>query len=150
MTKTEWTKLRYFREDEPWGEPSRMNYGLLRDLDKARRMVGRPFYVTYGTQGNHAPGSQHYKGLAVDFVVSPVGFNTLDAVLLMLRLKFDGIGVYVGAKYAGIKDPIAFHVEHKPGRVHRGMWLGYKAEGESQYKYTGLTYANLKKFSLIA
>lgn len=147
MTKGEFRKVKFFTEFEPWGDLDLIDTGLVMEMDKARGLLGRPMYVTSGTQGEHAANSQHYKGKAVDFVINAEGVDIIDTMFLLLRLKFDAIGVYPDWHYAGIKRVIGFHVEFNETRKQKGLWIGTKSE--EGIKYSGLTSRNLKQAGLL-
>ena len=55
-------KWHYFSDKEVEG----LDPELVSKLDSARHIAGVPFRLTSTTGGNHTPGSEHYKGFAVD------------------------------------------------------------------------------------
>ena len=147
MTVGEFRKLKYFNEHESWGDISLLHLPLIQEMDKGRSMSGRPWYVTYGTQGKHADGSLHYAGKAVDFVMNAEGLNIYDTLFLMMRLKFDGIGIYPDAVYPGIKKVVGFHVEFNEKRSAKGLWIGRKNE-DGSLRYTGVTQKTIEESGL--
>jgi uncharacterized protein YcbK (DUF882 family) len=96
-----WDELQYFKEDENWGDPEKMNGYLLLMLDKLRDLVGSPFVVHCGYENSgHATKSKHYTGDAVDFHIdTKIDFESqvkmMEYYLKDLQLEnFVGMGIY--------------------------------------------------------
>jgi len=93
MTLRQWNQLRYFSRFENWGDPDKMDFRLLKTLDRLRAFVGHPCIIHCGTQGQHSPNSLHYQGLAVDCHF--VNVSLIDQWLAAERFsEFTGIGLY--------------------------------------------------------
>lgn len=142
MSPEEWQGIRFFDPDEAWGDASRIHLSLISRLDRARAHIGLPFIITSGTQGIHSPGSEHYKGRAVDFVVERTpGVTLCDVLLDLLRFDFTGVGIYPHWFGGG-----GFHVEHVPGVEKKKLWMGiYKnnSAGQRVQAYLELNSGNL-------
>ena len=93
MTADLWREIEFFHEGENWGEPMKMEYELLVELDGLRRFLGKPVTIHegYATSG-HATNSAHYWGGAADLHVE--GLPLLDQYLAAERFRFTGIGLY--------------------------------------------------------
>lgn len=129
-----WEQLKYFKKEENWGDPEKMDHQLLLELDNFRHFVGYPMVITCGTQGKHVADSLHYQGKAVDIICPSL--KVLDFYLKAERFKFGGIGIYPDWRSNGEQvGGLHLDVREKPAR-----WLGF-AGG-----YFELTAENLKKF----
>ena len=93
MTPEMWTKLKYFKPTENWGNPAMMDSNLIYILEFMRIYVNKPIQIHCGySLDGHSPQSFHYKGLAVDLHI--VELNLLDQYLVAELFDFRGIGVY--------------------------------------------------------
>ena len=119
----DWNQIHYFKREEKWGDPSKVNPELIYLIDEFRHFVGKPFVLhnAYAKDG-HSPTSQHYKGNALDGHF--VGLSWLDQFLLAMKFgKFNGIGTYPDWNHPGL------HLDVRPlsgGPKH--TWLRLKGE----------------------
>ncbi len=147
MKAPEWNTIEHFKPTENWGDPNKINYNLVRALDKFRAMVDTPIYISSGTGGKHKPNSAHYEGHAVDILFpKKTKADLLDLYIAASRFsEFTGIGVYPGWYFYN-KNIGGLHLgnRHEP---HRKLWMGVKVE--STVDYIGLTAENLKEYGLV-
>lgn len=143
-----WNRLKHFNKNEEWGEPARMNVGLLLMLDSARSFLQSPFIVTCGTSGDHVENSLHYKGQAVDIVIVSKK-HPFDLLVTLERWQFGGIGYYPHWKYQG-KTYGGWHLDNRTVDKHSpgARWMGVLDENGEQ-KYVGLSYKNWVKYGVI-
>jgi len=101
-----WKKVRYFTEQEKWGDPYKIDTELIYKLDKFRAIIEKPFTVhnAYTTSG-HSKNSQHYSGKAVDGHVEKV--DLLDIFLCAERIGFNGIGLYDWGVHLDVRNKSA-------------------------------------------
>jgi hypothetical protein len=140
MLKTEWAKLKFFKETENWGDPSKMDFRLLWLLDCYREYIDQEILVTFGTQGEHVAHSQHPSGHAVDIVVDAAKKGPLFFLLSAFKFPFSGIGIYPNARYAKFQRPLGLHFDTREmsPEVPRGTcanhWIGIRnAVGKIDY-----------------
>jgi len=103
----------YFDRNENWGDPDRMSPLILSSIDIIRHLVGWPFVVHYGTQGEHSEGSTHYTGLAIDghFVTDvPLYFQALR---VMEKLHLVGLDKKMGIGLYPDWDSPGFHLDRR-------------------------------------
>ena len=144
MIEEEWSLFHFFHQNEEWGDPSKMSFEVVYTLDQSRALIHMPFTVTSGTQGHHAPESEHYEGRAVDFKVKrPEGVTLCDVFIDLSRFEFTGIGIYPHWSGGG-----GFHVEYNPLVKVRKLWMGiYVVIGtRTVQKYVELNSENLLRF----
>lgn len=101
MTEIQWEQLSFFHKEENWGDPSLMDFELLRTLDLYRHYCGEAMLVTSGVQGQHHQLSLHYSGRAVDVVFMHRKRPLFDLFLEACRFPFSELGVYVDWEYGG-------------------------------------------------
>ena len=93
MTSEQWATIKHFTINENWGNPDKMDYGLLLMLDKYREAINKPIIIHCGyAQDGHTVNSMHYKGQAVDCHVMHA--DLLDLYLVAKHLNFGGTGIY--------------------------------------------------------
>lgn len=83
--------LKYFKPDEAWGDPDKMDQYLLYTLEDLREYVKRPIVIHCGYQ-ERVTGGFHPKGLAVDLHID--GMSLWEQFESAIRFPFRGIGVY--------------------------------------------------------
>jgi len=90
----DWSKSKYFKKNENWGESTKMSPILIDMLNEFREFVDKPIIIHcgYSTDG-HSTNSYHYRGLAVDLHIQNIHYIE-QLVLAMQYKKFNGIGVY--------------------------------------------------------
>ncbi len=153
MTKEDWNHLKHFAPNENWGDPLKMDFGLLWMLDSFREYLDKKIVVVCGTQGKHVKNSQHYLGKAVDVVIECEGMEKLDVILAAFRFPFTGLGLYPNSKCAGMLSPLGFHFDAREVRsLPRGItqvtWMGVP-DAKGANRYYELNLANLKTFGVI-
>lgn len=99
-----------------------MDSAFLRRLDYFRAFVNLTFEVHegYATTG-HAPGSYHYKGMAVDGrFVSRKGWpvSLAETIAIAMRAPFGGIGIYTWSK-----NGTFLHFDDRPIHDRRSVWV---------------------------
>ena len=90
MNPALWRSVPYFTQTEKWGDPYRVRYGLIVELVKLRKLLGRPILIHCGFREGD-PGS-HGAGEAVDCHAD--GMSVVEFYLAASRFRFGGIGVY--------------------------------------------------------
>lgn len=156
MTREDWVHIKRFTPSENWGDPLKMNFGLLWLLDSFRENINSKITVVCGTQGVHAKHSQHYTGKAVDIVTDADGKSKIDLIFLAMKFPFTGLGVYPMARESTMKDPIGFHFDCRdvadlPRGVTQATWIGIPA-GEpklNKMEYFAINEENLKRFKIL-
>lgn len=146
-----WESLKYFKVDgsDQFGEPFLIHPYLLILLDSLRAEIRTPLHITCGTQGMHTPNSQHYAGLAVDFVLPQYKNSHLDMIYKIMNFPFTGIGFYPDWYYKSESNIIGgYHVDIRPKleSESRDMWIGVKSNPQlknSATKYLPFTYLNM-------
>lgn len=148
---TDWSKVRYFKSSEPWGDSSRINSGLVFLLDEFRHHLGLPFHVTFGTQGKHV-APWHELGLAVDGVVDCGTRDKLDVILMATRLPFHGVGVYPKARHPLCTNPLGFHFDVRgvaEGRAYSVSKRWLAVPGGTLINQHPFDAASLRRFGLV-
>jgi uncharacterized protein YcbK (DUF882 family) len=138
--------IKYFKPDstDSWGDPSRMDTGLLRKLDKLRELAKAPIRVNRGFDANGSTAdSQHKYGRAVDIFCPSI--SLLDFYLLAEKAGFSGIGVYPHWHYQGTTCG-GLHVDVRPGENAR--WMGVRDAADMQ-TYIALNAKNLKSYGVL-
>lgn len=137
-----YNELKFFTENENWGDASRINHRLLYELDSFRKEVGSPIIISCGTQGQHSEFSQHHKGKAVD-VLCPA-LDIFEFYLLAEQFNFTGIGIYVDWRFGGQQiGGLHLDVRDLPPYFSGARWLCCAGV------YCALTVENLKKYKII-
>ncbi len=142
MTDADWEILDYFKRDEAWGDPAKMDLHFVRELDALRGFIKTPIIISCGTQGDHTAGSRHFLGLAADCLIP--GARLLDAFLTACRFSFTGIGFYPSWEYHG-RAVGGLHLERDPTASHKKFWVGV-GNRKSNTLYVGLTEENLRTY----
>jgi uncharacterized protein YcbK (DUF882 family) len=136
----DWSKLKYFKPTEKWGNPDKMDMRLLVALDDFRHTLGIPIHIMegYATSG-HSSQSFHYKGLAVDCrLIDPKTNKARDLathVLAAFKSPFTGVGIYTW----GATGPF-LHLDVRPHQGIRTIWVS-----EQPQVYKPLTESFLSK-----
>jgi len=87
----DWSKVKYFKRTEAWGDPDKINPLLVYSLDALREFTGRAIIINNAYRPDD-PGT-HGNGDAADVVI--VGLSVIDQFLMAERTRlFSGIGVY--------------------------------------------------------
>ena len=138
-----------FTKKEAWGDPLKMEPEFLLELHAARKFINEPFYILQGTQGKHASKSQHYLGLACDFIIDAPRKHPLDILIALERFDFTGIGYYPHWKYDG-RVTGGWHLDKRKIEPYGfgARWMGILLEDGNQ-TYVDLSYKNLVKFGVI-
>ena len=122
-----WPTLKVLKKDMAWGEPKQMNWRLIHALDQFLSLNKLVFLVTCGTQGTHAPNSQHYTGDAVDIMFPNVKLAELPDVF-MKALKFQFImNGYDNARFKGLG---IYNQWHWCGEVIGGMHFDWRPNND--------------------
>lgn len=143
---TNFDGLKYFKPDskDSWGDPSKMDAGLLKMLDQLRELTKAPIYVTSGYRPTGSTtDSQHKYGRAVDIMCPAL--SLLDFYMLAERVGFNGIGVYPHWHYQGTTCG-GLHVDVRPDA--RARWMAVKDDRNVQI-YIALNKKNLKSYGVI-
>ena len=125
MTPEQWKTILFFNpEKDKFGDPGKMDYRLLKALDRLRAYADKPIMIHCGYESR--PMGYHPRGMAVDCHI--VGLSLFDQFILALRFKdFTGIGVYPFWNNPGL------HLDIREVPI-RAVW-GSTGRGE----YTALT-----------
>jgi len=127
MRKEEWEDFTYFHPQEAWGNPEKIDYWLVVELEGLRKFIGKPIIIHCGTQGKHTPNSYHYAGLAVDCHTE--GISLLEFYLASERFNFGGIGIYPWWNNPGLHLDIRPVWPGKPrsrwGCIERGKYIPF-------------------------
>lgn len=112
MTPNQWKKIKYFNQNENWGDPEKISFQLVQALDRLRDFIGFPINIHcgYEDRGNE---SYHCLGMAVDCHATNMSlYNFYTAAS---RFEFSGIGVYPWWNNPGL---------HLDVRIapHRALW----------------------------
>lgn len=130
MKESDWKKIKHFTRAEKWGDPDRMKYALISELDRYREYLKKSMIIHCGIQGNHVPDSTHYNGLAVDLHVT--GIPVFEAFIAALRFGFTGIGIYPQWNNPGL------HLDMRDAE-HRAIWTRidgvYRPVDQKIFKY---------------
>lgn len=132
MNAKEWASLKFFAPTENWGNPGLMRLPLLQELELFRELLGVPVVVTCGTQGEHAKGSSHYLGEAVDLVAPRYMGSLFDLYTCASRLGFTGLGLYRDWCFNG-NTVGGLHLELSRPSPHRKLWLCTTDQGVQVY-----------------
>jgi uncharacterized protein YcbK (DUF882 family) len=141
-----WKSLRHFSQDENWGAYDQMDPWLLLLLEELRDYVETPIAICCGTQGSHAPKSQHYAGKAVDIVFPKFGGAHRDLLLKIMSFPFTGIGFYPHWYYGSNSNVIGgYHLDiRKLGPTERrATWIGTVTK--TKRVYIALTHDNMMR-----
>lgn len=146
MTADQWKTLHYFKSTENWGDPDKMDFALIQELDSFRDFIKTPLLITRGTNGQHVDGSMHYLGRAADVVFPEVPLSGLFDIWIAAQrfVGFRGIGIYPHWQDAEIVRG-GLHLDNRPG--NRALWMGVP-DGDGQ-KYVALSAQNLKSWGLV-
>ncbi len=147
--ETIWSKLKYFKKTENWGDWKKMDPVLLVRLDAFREFLGTPIFITRGVQGtSDAKKSQHKVGTAVDIIVPNYQGHITDLYNLACSFGFTGAGVYPHWTYKGKKTG-GLHLDMRklPRNTKAARWLCIKKEGKQEY--LAYNHTNLKKYKVI-
>jgi hypothetical protein len=145
---TNFPPLKYFSQEE-FTHPEQMSHNFLLRLDSLRGYLQTPTFITSSTGGIHTPGSFHYKGLAVDFIVPGYKSTLASLWVIIERFGFGGIGIYPEWEYNGIKIG-GFHVDDRPINHYQGArWIGIKSSKTNENKYIPLNIPNMKKHKIL-
>lgn len=139
-----WSKIKNFSPKENWGNPDKMDEGLLLELDKLRSYLGFPIVILCGNQGKHSPKSYHYiknGSCAVDIIIPDYPKTPFDLILDVTRFSFTGIGYYPHWRY---KDNLGFGLHLDTRKAAPARWMGIKDDSGKQI-YIELSYQNLIK-----
>jgi uncharacterized protein YcbK (DUF882 family) len=114
MTPEQWQQLNHFKPGENWGDPARMDPGLMLELDRLRTYIGHPIIIHCGFETRNGKG-YHPEGLAVDCHVEIL--SPLDFFLAAVRFNFSGFGIYPWWDKPGL------HLDKRPtGGKYRALW----------------------------
>ena len=125
---TLWTQTRYFKRSEAWGDPSKMNGGLILSLDLIRHYFDVPFVVHCGYEvDGHSKDSQHYLGNAVDFHVKHMSFRDSCRKLIQ-TVKYLQLSNFIGLGFYPEWNNPGFHIDLR-GFKARWAYIGGKMVG---------------------
>jgi uncharacterized protein YcbK (DUF882 family) len=110
----QWRGIRYFEPSEKWGDPNRMDYNLLAELDRLRHYIGKRIVIHCGYEPRDGAG-YHPKGMAVDCHAE--GLRLLEFYIAASRFNFGGIGLYPWWHHPGL------HLDTRPEAVANGRAL---------------------------
>ncbi len=153
-----WSQLKWFRPEENWGDPDKIDPRLLAILDAYRGEIKTPLYISRGYDPSAAEGSAHRadrNGVSYAVDVFPLGeIQLLDAFLVATRYPFSGVGVYPYWKYSRGKIIYSggLHLDTSPHRKmpnfrSAGHWMGILRDGKQEY--VGVTKWDLKNHKMI-
>lgn len=140
-----WDELKYFKPNENWGDPDKIDHHLLIALEAFRELIKEPIHVNCGTQGEHVPNSLHYQGKAVDVCFPEIKKPLIDYYFFAERVGFGGIGVYPYWRY---NNQIigGLHLDVRDVGV-ASRWIGVKIDHKTQY--FGFNWENLKNYKIV-
>ena len=133
MTKEQWQVIKYFspmenKKKSPWGDPYKMDFSLIRQLDLLREYIGVPIHIHCGTQGKHSEKSYHYTDPCKATDCFCEDLSLLDFYLFAERFVFGGIGVYPYWNRPGLHlDMRVAYPAARWGRVN-GVYVPLSAE----------------------
>lgn len=153
MTQQDWSQIRFFSPQENWGDPFKMDFGLVWLLDSFREHHGRQIMVTCGTQGKHAKNSYHYVGKAVDVVIECGKQSKLDVILSLMKFPITGLGIYPDWQYHKFSRSLGVHLDCRtvaslPRGITQAQWVGVRGKSGDN-DYLPLTEDTLRKYSII-
>lgn len=155
MTPQDWEQIRYFSPKENWGDPYKMEFGLIWLLDSFREFHGRPIFISMGTQGKHSPNSMHYVGKAVDLIIECGKSTKLDVILSLFRFPFTGLGIYPDWQYHKFSRSLGVHLDCRvvtslPRGITQAQWIGIKKPHPSdENEYHPLCEDMLRRYRII-
>jgi uncharacterized protein YcbK (DUF882 family) len=123
MNDLQWKLSRYFSADEAWGDPRKMRYELIFELDRLRDYVQKPIIIHSGYREN---SRNHKTGYHADIHIE--GMHHLDQFIVASRFGFTAIGLYPYWNNPGL------HLGADPAEEWRRLW-GKDYHGD----YVGLT-----------
>jgi hypothetical protein len=147
MDAIDWKRVQFFKESESWGDPQKIHPILVYTLDGLRAYLNRRIYITSGTQGVHAPDSQHYRGLAVDAIIDIDDVPKIDIAIDVLRFPFTGIGFYPKWKHPNVINGLGIHLDFRQAN-HKSIWIGFSEKDGRTIQY-GMNKANLYAFGFM-
>jgi uncharacterized protein YcbK (DUF882 family) len=120
MKPNDWTKIKHFRPEEWRQDASKVDWGLVRAMDRLRELVGAPIIIheAWAVSG-HGENSLHYSGKAVDFHVAGNRPFAEDLLCVLSIPEFLGVGWYPEWKHPG------FHVDIRKADT-RLLWVREK------------------------
>jgi hypothetical protein len=147
MQACEWKQMRHFGPNEDWGEPSKMDFGFVSELDAFREFLKEALVVTHGTQGQHAEGSLHYSGEAADLIY--LGRRPLiDVFFTALRFDFTGLGLYRDWEFNG-KRVGGLHLQRAGAQLLQPKRLWLNVSQDNTKLYLALTAENIINFKFL-
>lgn len=115
MTPQQWATIRHFHPQEKWGDPARMHYELIQELQRLRLYVDRKIIIHCGYDDRSS--GWHPKGRAVDLHIE--GLHPMEQFIAAGRFRgFTGLGVYLWWNHPGL------HLDNRPLPFHqpRAVW----------------------------
>lgn len=123
MNKEQWDLLPDFSRDENWGDPDKMDFVLLWELQKLRTLLGTEIFISRGYEARPNAASQHNFGKAVDVLFPGNNKSIFEIFLLAERFSFSGIGIYPA--WTGPKrSKGGLHLDTRNDKPAR--WMGHK------------------------
>lgn len=129
MTPDDWKKIRYFTPAEKWGDPQKMDFNLIYNLDRLRRYLKRPIIIHCGYE-TREKGGYHPQGKAVDCHIE--GLHVIEMYAAASRFRFGGIGVYPWWNNPGL------HLDTRPvpkgesraiwGSLSKGIYVAFDTD----------------------
>lgn len=120
-----WSRLKFFKRNENWGDPDKMAESILLEIDAFREHMATPMIITSGNNGSHSKKSYHYVengSCAVDMVLPDFQGHPADLLFQAMKFKFKGIGYYSHWKYQG-KPVVGLHLDTRPTQI-AVHWIG--------------------------
>lgn len=149
MTPDQWKTIRHFSpSDTGFGDPEKIDFSIVSAIDQFRDLLNTPIHVTFGTQGAHVAGSQHYLGLATDLIFPEKDLRSLAGIFKTATEcgLFHGVGIYPHWRMNGIRRG-GIHVDtRKIGGLH--TWMGVPGDHLAQI-YIPASEDNFTKWGLL-
>ena len=115
MQEEQWKEIKYFTQSEKWGDPTAMDYNLVRLLDSLRAFIGKKIIIHCGYE-DRGNDSYHCRGMAID--CHAVDIHLIDFYIAACRFGFGGIGIYPKWNSPGL------HIDSRPVDEygHKSFW----------------------------
>lgn len=115
MSANHWKKIDHFSRNDNFGDPSKMHFELIQNLDYLRAYINRPIIIHCGYEPRDGLGF-HPLGLAVDCHAE--NMHCIQFYIAATRFGFNGIGIYPWWNKPGL------HLDMRPlkPKDHRALW----------------------------
>lgn len=118
MRISNWTMVKHFHKGEAWGDPDKMQLGLMLELDRFREWLGRTIVIH---SGYRTDSHNHITGYHADLHIE--GLSAVEQFIAAVRFGFTAIGVNPYWNNPGL------HLGADPDDVPKRIW-GYTENQE--------------------